>query len=87
MHPELFLLLYQQRERELEQLHARRAAAAERFELTGATVAPRVTRTRAVSAAVTGALTGALTGLAGRLRTVARSSSPVAVGPDCCPAF
>ena len=37
MHPELFLLLYQQRERQLEQLHARRAAAAERFELTART--------------------------------------------------
>lgn len=82
MHPELFLLLYQQRERQLEQLHARRAAAAERFELSGATVTPPVTRTRAVSAAVTGALTG----LAARLRAVAPSSSPVAVGPDCCPA-
>lgn len=78
MHPELFLLLYQQRERQLEQLHARRAAAAERFELTGATVAPRVARTHAVPAIVTG--------LVARLRTAA-SPSPAAVAPACCPAL
>lgn len=82
MHPELFLLLYQQRERQLEQLHARRAAAAERFELTGASVAPPVARTHAVSAA----LTGALTGLVARLRTAA-APSPAAATPTCCPAF
>lgn len=78
MHPELFLLLYQQRERQLEQLHARRAAAAERFELPGATGTLPVVRAHRVSAAVTG--------LVARLRTAA-SPSPAAVTPACCPAF
>lgn len=78
MHPELFLLLYQQRERQLEQLHARRAAAAERFELTGATVTPPVLRAHRVPEA--------LTGLVARLR-IAASPSSAAVAPACCPAF
>ncbi|WP_263731961.1 hypothetical protein [Cellulomonas sp. SG140] len=77
MHPELFLLLYQQRERQLEQLHARRAAAAERFEVAGTPVARPAARRPAV--------TVALSGLVARLRTTA--SSTVAVTPACCPAL
>ncbi|OZB88684.1 MAG: hypothetical protein B7X41_06870 [Microbacterium sp. 14-71-5] len=75
MHPELFLLLYQQRERQLEQLHARRAAAAERFELTGAPVVRPAPRAHAVPTA--------LSALVARVRTAA---SPAAVAPTCCPA-
>ncbi|MBN9327149.1 MAG: hypothetical protein BGO38_15945 [Cellulomonas sp. 73-145] len=78
MHPELFLLVHRQHERELEQLHARRAALAERLQLTARADAAPAVRAAAVPAAVTA--------LVARLRTTTAPPVP-AGGPECCPAF
>ena len=77
MHPELFLLVHNQRVRELEQLHARRLAVAERLALAPASRTSPVLRASAVVAGVTQ--------LVSRLRTGATGLVPVQP-PVCCPA-
>ena len=79
MHPELYLLVHRQHECELEQLHARRAALAERLQLTVRADAAPPVRAAAVPAAVTAR--GA------RRRTTTTAASVPAGGPECCPAF